>query len=131
MTVVFTENMNRLDTDDVAGSLKTIENYIRYMQERIEFSNRNVTRGVSEAGVSSAELYLTVGELGNQLSTLQSTVNLLAGTVNSVSGRVVTLQSQVAALSGNVSGLAETVGDLGERVTALEEQNGEEPNNGG
>lgn len=35
---VLPERMEQLDPQDVAGSLVTIENYIRYMGERLEFA---------------------------------------------------------------------------------------------
>ena len=40
MAVIFPESMNRLDLSDPSGSLSTVENYIRYMTERMEFSNK-------------------------------------------------------------------------------------------
>lgn len=43
---VFPESMDRLDKDDVAASLATIESYIRYMTERIEFANSTLNRKV-------------------------------------------------------------------------------------
>ena len=39
MAKVFPEEMNPLNIDDVRGSLRTIEDYIRYMTERMEFAN--------------------------------------------------------------------------------------------
>ena len=50
---VFPESMNKLDVNDTTGSFNRIENYIRYMTERVEFAMRNMTRNVSDAGVSS------------------------------------------------------------------------------
>ena len=37
---VFPESMDRIDQDDPGAALSTIESYIRYMQERIEFANK-------------------------------------------------------------------------------------------
>lgn len=36
---ILPEGMNRLNLKDVGGSLSVLENYIRYMRERIEFSS--------------------------------------------------------------------------------------------
>lgn len=110
---VLPENMDRLNPDDVRSSLSIIENYIRYMGERIEFSMRNVTKTVSAAGVSSAEMYVLVTAMGNSLSALQSTVNGLNGTITTLSGQVSTLQ-------GAVGGLSEQITDLQGQITALE-----------
>lgn len=35
---VLPEGMERLDAEDVRGSLRTIEEYIHYMRERLEFA---------------------------------------------------------------------------------------------
>lgn len=41
---VFPESMDRLDKKNVEASLATIENYIRYMTERIEHSTSVMSR---------------------------------------------------------------------------------------
>lgn len=41
MARVFPEDMDRLDPNNVAGSFQTVEDYIRYMIERIEFNSAN------------------------------------------------------------------------------------------
>lgn len=104
---VFPESMDKLNTDDARGSLATIENYIRYMTERVEFAMRNVTRNVSDAGVSSAEMYILLTAIQNDLSALKSTVNGLSGNVTSISNQVSSVQ--------------ETMTELEERVAALEQ----------
>lgn len=114
---VFPENMDKLSADDVPGSLSIIENYIRYMGERMEFAMRNMTKTVSLAGVSSAEMYVLLTATSNSLSALQSTVNGL-------SGNVTTLQGQVNSLLGSVDALSTRMDSLGARVTALEQKNG-------
>ena len=79
-------------------SFTILQNYIRYMGERIEFSMRNVTKNVSEAGISSAELYLLVKELRDSLAALQSTVGGLAGSITSLQGSLSSLDERVTAL---------------------------------
>jgi len=98
---VFGSNMNRIDPANVQESLKTIENYIHYMIESIEFANRNSTRGIAEAGVSSAELYNMVVELSSLLASLSSSVNLMAGTIVSIQGDIKDLDDRVTALEEN------------------------------
>lgn len=110
---VLPENMDKLNLDDVPSSLSVIENYIRYMGERIEFSMRNVTKNVSAAGVSSAEIYVLVTAMSNRLSALESTVNGMNGAVTSLQSKVDTLQNTVKAIQ-------ETLAALDSRVSALE-----------
>ena len=112
MAAVFPESMDRLNTQDVPGSLSKIENYIRYMTERTEFSMRNVTRDVSNAGISSAEMYILLTALQNSVSALTSTVQGIAGDVNTAKGELSALRTdlddatkEIAALSGRVSAL--------------------------
>lgn len=95
---VFPENMERLDLNDTRGSLSTIQDYIRYMGERIEFSMRNMTKTVSDAGVSSAEVYILVQAQEQTLAALQSTVNEMAGTITSMQRDIADLNERVTAL---------------------------------
>ncbi len=117
MAAVLPESMDKLNVQDPGGSLSIVENYIRYMGERIEFAMRNMTKTVSAAGVSSAEIYVLVTAMSNSLSALQSTVNGL-------SGNVTTLQGQVNSLLDSVGTLDTRLDSLEARVTALEQKNG-------
>lgn len=124
----FPESMDRLDVQNPASSLSIVENYIRYMCERTEFAMRNMTKIVSAAGVSSAEVYVLVQAMSQTLAALQSTVNQLNGQVNSISGQVATLRSeissvqlQIASLESSINGINESISSLDRRVTALEQ----------
>lgn len=103
---VLPESMNKIDVKDTEKSLSTLENYIRYMGERIEFAMRNVTRNVSDAGVSSAEMYVLLVAVQNSVSTLSSELNALKSTVNTMQGTLNTATENITVLD--------------ERVTALE-----------
>lgn len=127
---VLPENMDRLNVEDAKASLSIIENYIRYMGERIEFSMRNVTKSVSAAGVSSAEIYVLVTAMSNTLSALQSTVNGLSGNITSLANSQATMQTQLgqlgqlqAELDGvktSLSGMQVQFDELEARVAAIE-----------
>ena len=117
---VFPESMNRLDTQDTTGSLKTIENYIRYIQERVEFSVRGVNRSISESGTSSAELRMALETLGNDLSALTSTVNQLAGQVTALGGNYAGLAEGVQALQSSLENQGQQVSALVKQAAALE-----------
>lgn len=93
---VLPENMDKLDVENVPGSLSIIQEYIRYMGERIEFSFRNMTRTVSNAGISSTELYILMQAQAQQLAALSSVVSGAIGDITS-------LQHDVADLKADVS----------------------------
>lgn len=127
MAAVFPENMDKLDTADVPGSLSKIENHIRYMQERVEFSMKNTTRAVSEAGVSNAQVYILLTAISNNLSALTSTVQGIQGDVSTMKADISTLNSSVDTLKTAVSSLEsadesilQSIQALTDRVAALE-----------
>lgn len=117
---VLPESMDRLNVEDAKASLSIIENYIRYMGERIEFSMRNVTKSVSAAGVSSAEVYVLVTAMSNSLSALQSTVNSMNGNITSLTTTQATMQEQLGKLQASLAELQTQFSDLEERVESLE-----------
>lgn len=96
---VLPENMDKLNPEDSRQSFSILENYIRYMGERIEFAMRNVTRNVAAAGVSSAEIYVLLTALNHELSALKSTVNTQGG---------------------SITGILKTLGDMEDALAALE-----------
>ena len=117
---VLPENMDRLNVEDTKSSLAIIENYIRYMGERIEFSVRNVTKSVSAAGVSSAEVYVLVTAMSNALSALQSTVNGMSGNITSLANTQASILAQLGQMQTTLVGLQEQLDDLEDRVAAIE-----------
>lgn len=117
---VLPESMDKLNVQDTAGSLSIIENYIRYMGERIEFSNRNMTKTVSAAGVSSAELYVLVIAMNNSMAAMQSTVNGLTGSVGTLQGQAAALLETTQGLAAGVDALKTAVSGLEQRGNALE-----------
>ena len=135
---IFDKELNHLDPQDAAGSLRTLENYISYMRERLEFNNSNLTRTLSSAGTSTAEMVLIVAAIRNnvqsmqssinamqgQISTLETTVSGLNSSVQPLSGTVTALQTTVGTLQTDISALQTTVQNIDQRVTALEEKGG-------
>lgn len=104
---VFPESMNRLDPQNVPKSLDIVENYIRYMTERMEFSTSKMTKSVNSAGVSSVALLQLVQDVGSAVSVLQSTVSGMTGTMTELSGRLTAQEEQLAALADRVKALEE------------------------
>lgn len=117
---VLPESMDKLNPEDIRGSLSILENYIRYMGERIEFAMRNTTRSVSAAGVSSAEMYVLLQAQINALSALTSTVNGQSGQLTSLGNQVAALNSSVSAMQTEIAGIKDQLIALESRVTALE-----------
>lgn len=78
---VFPERMDKLDKENPEQALGTIENYINYMLERVEFTFTNIYKTVQGTGVSTAEILAVLAALSNSLSALTGTVNALGGTV--------------------------------------------------
>lgn len=145
---VFPERLDKLDTGNVEGSLGALENYINYMQERVEFSLTNMYKTVQGTGVSSAEMLVLIAALSNSLSAVTATVNQVQGTVTGLQTTVGNHTAQLAAdqqalaslrtdvdaaaaqanlnataitaLQGQMADMAQDISDLDARVTALE-----------
>ncbi len=145
---VFPERLDKLDTGNVEGSLGALENYINYMQERVEFCLTNMYKTVQGAGVSSAEMLVLIAALSNSLSAVTATVNQVQGTVTGLQTTVGNHTAQLAAdqqalaslrtdvdaaaaqanlnataitaLQGQMEDMAQDISDLDARVTALE-----------
>lgn len=91
--VVLPESMNKLETNETEKSLSVIENYIRYMGERIEFAMRNITK--TDGGVTELEFT----ELENKVSTLSSNVNNMQGDVTGLQSRTAALETSLSELT--------------------------------
>ena len=97
---VLPESMDQIDPESPSESIKILDEYIRYMGERIEFGMRNMTKSVNAAGISSTELYILLVAMDNRISALESTVNGLRGTVTGVQNSVSALEERVTKLEG-------------------------------
>lgn len=117
---VFPESMDKLNTDDVRSSLPVMENYIRYMCERVEFAMRNMTKNVNAAGVSSVEMYILLTALQNEMATLQSTVSGLNGTVNGLGTQLANVQSSITAMENRMSTIEDSITSMVNQMTSIE-----------
>ena len=70
---VFPERMKPLDPNNSQESLKTIENYIRYMTERMEFTHSNDNKVIAKS----------VPVLEDRLGQLEQIVELLQEQISS------------------------------------------------
>lgn len=117
---VFPESMDKLNTDDVRSSLPVMENYIRYMCERVEFAMRNMTKNVNAAGVSSVEMYILLTAMQNEMATLQSTVSGLNGTVNGLGTQLSNVQSSITAMENRMSAVESGITSMENQMTSIE-----------
>lgn len=123
--IVFPESLNELPKGNPEEALRMVEQYIKYMCQRTDWALGNVTKNVSKAGVSSAEMYILLTALQNTVSALQSTVNSHTSSLSALSQTVNTLGNDYAALAGRVTTLENNYTALEQRVAALENANTE------
>ena len=96
MDRVFPENMNPVNVNDTRQSLETIESYVRYMRERLEYSFTVLTK--LNSGTSLADLSSRMSTLETRIGSLTSTVNALGERVSDLEnalGDIETLLSQI------------------------------------
>ena len=93
---VLPESMEQIDPENPAESLKILDEYIRYMGERIEFGMRNMTKSVNAAGISSTELYILLVAMDG----LRGTVTGMQGSVSEVQTALTSLTERVKKLEG-------------------------------
>lgn len=123
--IVFPESLNELPKGNPEEALRMVEQYIKYMCQRTDWALGNVTKNVSKAGVSNAEMYILLTALQNTVSALQSTVNSHTSSLSALSQTVNTLGNDYAALAGRVTTLENNYTALEQRVSALENANTE------
>lgn len=103
--IVFPESMNEVQPEDTVGSISTMQAYIKYMCQRVDWAIGNVTKNVSKAGVSNAEMYILLTALQNTVSALQSTVNSQGASISSLLQSVTMLGNDYTALEQRVTAL--------------------------
>ena len=95
---VFDRELNHLDPQNVEESFSALENYIAYMRERLEFNNSNLTRSMSSAGTSTAEMVLIVVALQTSVAALQSSVTAMQGRITALETKTEALEERIQAL---------------------------------
>lgn len=93
MAKVFPEEMNRLDPANVGQSFRTVEDYIRYITERVEFSLGASRRIVSESGITDLAVVSLLTEMNGTLKSLESEINSVKSEVSTLRDRVAKLES--------------------------------------
>lgn len=81
---VFPELMDKIDPKDTESSLRTIESYINYIVERVEFSLTNTFRTTTTLGSSAEAISLVLEDTVNKLSEASSQLAILDAAVKSL-----------------------------------------------
>lgn len=125
--IVFPESINDLPRGDTEAALSMLQAYIKYICQRTEWAMGNVTKSVTNAGVSNAEMYILLTALQNTVSALQSTVNSQSASISAllqamatVGNDVSDLQTRMTAAENNYTALNNKYTALEQRVAALE-----------
>lgn len=87
---ILPESMNGLSEQNVAASLRTIESYIHYMGERIEFSVSGITKDLGVAKTEASGLSGRIGAIEERISSIENALS-------SLSQRVAALESKQTA----------------------------------
>lgn len=109
---VFPESMNRIDYDDPRTALSQIDNYIRYIVERVQFSTNGLLKSV-QAGMTTAEVI-------QQLTDLQTQVSSAISTVASYSARINALENNTAGLPALEQEVETQRGEISEIIDAVD-----------
>lgn len=120
--IVFPESINELPKENPSEALDITENYIKYMCQRIDWAMGNVTKNVSKAGVSNAEMYILLTALQNTVSALQSTVNSQGASISALTQSVTVLRNDMNELAGRVTATENNYTALRNDYTALEQR---------
>lgn len=118
---VFPETMKKLNVEDTTRSLTAIENYIAYMTERIEFSMRNMTRIITEAGVSPVEMYILIQAQAQILADLQSSLALVQADVSDCQRKILAIETRLGTFADTDPTISETLTDHENRIHTLEQ----------
>jgi len=125
---VFPDRMNKIDPEDAEKSLRTIDSYIRYMVDQVEFTLTQNFRTVNGLGSSGEAISLVLTQTVNNLSALTSVVN---GKVDKVDGKGLSSNDYTDADQTKLAGIeagaqvnevtGEEFADLEDRVETLED----------
>lgn len=77
---ILPESMNKLDSQNMPGSLAAIENYIRYMGERIEFSLSGLSKEIGSVKADKSNLLKEINALKARVAALEKPATAAAET---------------------------------------------------
>ena len=109
MADVFPESMDRLDYEDLNKSVHTIEEYIRYICERVDYTYGQLFKDIGQSGVLAVPIAIAVSELQKDTKELQNQMAGVSAEATSALNKASRLESVVGDAD---SGLVKTVNDI-------------------
>lgn len=109
MADVFPESMDRLDYQDLNESMHTIEDYIRYICERVDYTYGQLFKDIGSSGVLAVPISIAVGELQKDVKELQNQMAGVSAEATSALNKASRLETTVG---DENSGLVKAVNDL-------------------
>ena len=109
---VFPEQMDRLNLEDTTGSLQKIENYIRYMAERMEFSSSNTSKLFAETGTTNASVIKALLTVADRVSLVEANINMVVNNTTALANSVSKMQDSVTAMQTEIENLKSRVQKL-------------------
>ena len=109
MADVFPESMDRLDYQNVNESIHTIEDYINYICQRVDYTYGKLFESIGTSGVLAVPIALAVSQLQKDVKELQ---NQLAGVSAEATSALNTVTRLEETVGDNNSGLIKTVNDI-------------------
>ena len=110
---IFPEQMDRLNLEDPTGCLQQIENYIRYMAERMEFYSSNTSKIFAESGTTNASVIKALLTVSDRVSLIEANITQVVNTTTSLANSVSKMQESVTAIQAEIE-------NLKTRLTTLE-----------
>ena len=98
MEGVFPQRMDPLDRENSYRAIGQVEDYIRYMTERVEFAVTNHARNLRKQGVGLEEIAAAVAEQGDKVANLSAQLAVVGAAVNTMADAVEDLDLRVRAL---------------------------------
>ena len=109
MADVFPESMDRLDYQNVNESIHTIEDYINYICQRVDYTYGKLFESIGTSGVLAVPIALAVSQLQKDVKELQNQLAGVSAEATSALNKVTRLEETVG---DNNSGLIKTVNDI-------------------
>ena len=99
MDKVFPKNMDPVDKDDLKNGVQTLDEYVRYMREQIEWAV-NVILTLNN-GTSLADVAMKINKLQNSISSLQNELTTLDNRTDAITQNLNNVSNSVLLLDNN------------------------------
>lgn len=113
MANVFPESMNRLDYEDVNGSIKIMADYINYICERVDYTYGQLFKDITGSGVLSIPIAMAVSELQKDLKVVASQV---AGAAAEATSALNKANRALEEIGDDNSGIVKDINDINTEI---------------